>query len=558
VTLDFVSPDRCPRPSGPGGALLSREALGLRRFPPLSVARAARLQSTLLDPEDRYAISSDPLIIKRAHAAALILVGIVGAIGCDGKSPRSRVPAARLKRDLGRVSLPPLAAGSGGISFVNADASVAVLQTAVASGDFAPLEQRARNLLPVQHDDERAYELYRIYSRFELAGRSPEGALEGDATGRAIDRWVSAAPASPVARIARGFFRVGAAWRARGSGWGRDVAPASGDRFAELLEAASADFESARRMEPRDPNAYVGLLNVDIGLSAPRSTMENHYRLALQGAPGHFIARIRKLEYLMPKWYGSDEEMLAFAYACSDETKAHPYAALVLPDALVEEHARPDLMDRPSGVRSLLTGWMTSSPPRSGPEGLLTYEAPWNQVADAFETFLVAHPGDLDVRYRYVTIAFLARQWDVVIHQVQAIGNRWVPNFSWTSLQEYRHAAAYAYRVYATATKQSDQDTRFFLRQAVVLDPDDADLRYAYGVYLHRLGRFDDTSEQYHQAIQLDPKFAPAYAALMALLSDAPGHCDEVNRLYASSRELKFNAQDVGFIEHAMKRCGQG
>ena len=82
--------------------------------------------------------------------------------------------------------------------------------------------------------------------------------------------------------------------------------------FRERLARAEVALERAWRLDPNNARAATQMLIVELGQGKGRTHMEEWFRRAMKADPGNYSACSRKLYYLEPKWYGSEEEMLAF------------------------------------------------------------------------------------------------------------------------------------------------------------------------------------------------------------------------------------------------------
>ena len=476
-----------------------------------------------------------------------VLFALVIATACQRETPLSKLPVAKAKRSLGTISLPRLVPGEDGVVFRADDPIDVLVRDAVARREFSAVSAKANALLTQQNDDDRAFDLGQLYNIFTALGEEESA----ESVERAVSSWVSSEPSSHIALTARGFLYAGRAWKARGSGWSNEVTAGGRRDFERFLTLARADFEKARSLQPRDPNPSAGLMLVGLGTGASRASMERDYRMALSAAPGHYGARNTMLQYLKPKWFGSEEEMLDFAFSCTREAKKHPYAAFMEADALQEEHQFPGTMLRRKGVLAALVG-RSNRPPAE----YLSYEAPWRRVSDAYEIFLAAHPDNLRVRFWYADAAYRARQVDVFVEQAEAIGDRWLATTDWSSETAYRKAAAVAYRMYAFKKELPPREHVYFTRRAVALDPDDAEVRYSHAVTLHQLDRFDEAAVQYRRAMQLDPKYPRPYAGLIALMHRM-NQCAEVMRLRSVARNIAFEGEDVQMVEAAVRYCSR-
>lgn len=170
-----------------------------------------------------------------------------------------------------------------------------------------------------------------------------------------LDSWCAQRPQSHFARTLRGILYSKFAWKARGDSWGYTVTPLARQLYAERLNKAQADLERAYVLDPTDPYPPAELLIVARGLyheqqqAAPmaytedahasrepkkpwtREDMEAWFHKAVQADPLDLTAYVNKLAFLMPKWYGSAEEVLTFArQAASSSSRGSPIPLLII------------------------------------------------------------------------------------------------------------------------------------------------------------------------------------------------------------------------------------
>lgn len=132
-------------------------------------------------------------------------------------------------------------------------------------------------------------------------------------------------------QVVRGRFLINHAWDARGGGFADTVTAEGARLFQERLTAAERALTAAHELDADRPHAPTHMLTVCMGLGRPRPEMEAWFERALRADPDNFRACGAKLNYLQPKWLGTPEEHVAFAWQCARTGNAVgmlPYAAV--------------------------------------------------------------------------------------------------------------------------------------------------------------------------------------------------------------------------------------
>jgi tetratricopeptide (TPR) repeat protein len=148
-----------------------------------------------------------------------------------------------------------------------------------------------------------------------------------------FEAWLQSKPSSHFANTAIGIFYVNYAWHARGAGYANTITNEGYRLFQERLTKAQDYLEKAYLVDPSDPMAPRWLIKVALGLGSEYAEMEKQFQRALQADRTEFTAYYAKLNYLMPKWHGSEEEMLSFARDTAKNAPADSLAPLVLAQA---------------------------------------------------------------------------------------------------------------------------------------------------------------------------------------------------------------------------------
>ena len=145
-------------------------------------------------------------------------------------------------------------------------------------------------------------------------------------------------------KLLEGMFWVGYAWQARTRQWANNVAPEGWQRFGERLPKAAAALEAAYALDPSNTFIAQTMLQVELGQGKGRVTMEKWFRRAMNADPDSYRACSSKLEYIKPKWYGSEDALLEFGHQClaTQNWKANlPYILMDVHNLLAEEAEDP-------------------------------------------------------------------------------------------------------------------------------------------------------------------------------------------------------------------------
>jgi len=150
-----------------------------------------------------------------------------------------------------------------------------------------------------------------------------------------LDQWVSQRPSSSMAHTFRGAFHYGAATQARGGGWASTVTERGWALMREHLALARPDLEAAYALDTANPLPSSLMTSMARLIGADLQTLDLHFRRALQYDPTFYTPYWAKLNYLMPKWRGSEAAMFAFAR----ESLAKAPRGSALPFLLSEAHS---------------------------------------------------------------------------------------------------------------------------------------------------------------------------------------------------------------------------
>lgn len=186
------------------------------------------------------------------------------------------------------------------------------------TGDFAQLQEIYLNTRSQLRDRDNRSPLYCYHKATcdtsDQLSESNLATLEGY-----MLRWQEAVPESPLPLIYLGKIEITRAWKDRGSGYADTVTEEGWKGFYLHLERATAHLQKATSLAPPDPETYAALLIVAKGQGWPKSEMMKLVRAGAAIDPDYYSLYTNALDYLAPKWGGSEAEQVDFIKQVSDD-----------------------------------------------------------------------------------------------------------------------------------------------------------------------------------------------------------------------------------------------
>jgi hypothetical protein len=220
-----------------------------------------------------------------------------------------------------------------------------------------------------------------------------------------FDKVLAAMEAEPrhtaTTLIFEGSYYTQYAWEARGGGFANTVTPEGFKLMQERLVAASEALAKAYELNPNDADAPTKMMDVELGQGNGKDVLETWFKRAMKANPDNYQACMNKLYYLEPKWYGSPQEMLAFAHEC--RASNNWYAQL--PTLLVDAHDR-----------------LSRYVPK--PEEYFQSPGVWADIQSVYQPMLNAWPQNAWVRSKYTYYACICGQWGEARKQFDRLGDQ--------------------------------------------------------------------------------------------------------------------------------------
>ncbi|MEU6352681.1 hypothetical protein ABZ896_25705 [Streptomyces sp. NPDC047072] len=192
--------------------------------------------------------------------------------------------------------LPP----DGAVEVDAPDAGLRAALSAARSGDWEPAaELLART---------------RAEADWERRGRCSAGLAELALhhTGW-FDEWRRMRPGDPDAALVSAELEIDRAWEIRTAARARHVSREQFQAFHTVLHDARPVLSTAADLNPGDPVPWRVLIAHAMGVGAARDVFEEYLARGRAADPHHLGLHARAVQYLAQKWYGSHEEMFAFA-----------------------------------------------------------------------------------------------------------------------------------------------------------------------------------------------------------------------------------------------------
>jgi hypothetical protein len=121
----------------------------------------------------------------------------------------------------------------------------------------------------------------------------------------------------PLASVLDGVFNVEDAWCARGTGTASTVTDEGWQLFRDRLATASKILTDVYAAHPDQSGTPRVMMTVILGQEQPRDQMELWFQRGLKLNPDTFPLYMAKRWYLLPRWYGSDEDVWNFGLECA-------------------------------------------------------------------------------------------------------------------------------------------------------------------------------------------------------------------------------------------------
>lgn len=159
------------------------------------------------------------------------------------------------------------------------------------------------------------WKLSEFYKGIAWNGPNFERILDEDweTSANKFDQWIEDFPNSPTPYIAKGTALMARGWAFRGWSSARDVEKSAMEAFQQFAVLAAKVLIEKGETASNDPHWYSTLANVFKALGVPKQDFLSMVYEGIEKFPDYDQLYFETAGYLSAKWYGSDEELDAFA-----------------------------------------------------------------------------------------------------------------------------------------------------------------------------------------------------------------------------------------------------
>ena len=246
----------------------------------------------------------------------------------------------------------------------------------------------------------------------------------------------------PLRLALKGRYFVDWGWEARTDAFAPMVSEKQFQTFEARLTEARATLEAAYKLNPKQPCVAQTMMSVELGIGrGDRDAMELWFERALELNPDDQKACWAKLNWLEPKWYGSEDnkDSLAFGKACV-ETKNWKSGITLLVAQAISSH-----------------GW--SLPKDNDESGRYFFQTEnWNPIAGVYDEYFKYYPNDSVELSRFAYLAYQANRTRIAQQTFGKVGDnlttwggspyvpldrlKWVRNYVDERMEEIRKIKA--------------------------------------------------------------------------------------------------------------------
>ncbi|MCF4122941.1 hypothetical protein L1785_18350 [Antribacter sp. KLBMP9083] len=213
------------------------------------------------------------------------------------------------------------------------DVDVASARTAALAGDWHP----AAELLAATADHDVRWDRVGVLAEAALVRRSW------------LDDWLRERPEDATARTVQAMTYLRHGWELRGAAFEAQNI----ERFLAALDDAEATARRAAALDAKDPSPLAVLVELARGQQVDRDEFTARLDALREMSPRHLGGHEAALQYLCDKWFGSAEEMFAFAREGAERARPGDAIALLVVTAHLEHAAALGHRSRRAAERHL-------------------------------------------------------------------------------------------------------------------------------------------------------------------------------------------------------------
>jgi len=154
--------------------------------------------------------------------------------------------------------------------------------------------------------------------------------------GKLIDKWKQATPNEYQPFLAKAKYNTAKGWRLRGSKWASETSDEQMDAMQHHYLLALEELKTALSINDHSLIAYHQLIAITRILGSPKESAKVLIK-GLDKFPASYYLRSRYLNYLLPRWGGSYEQMQSFIDDAQQSVSLNPRLAILQNSILLDK-----------------------------------------------------------------------------------------------------------------------------------------------------------------------------------------------------------------------------
>ncbi len=267
------------------------------------------------------------------------------------------------------------------------------------------------------HHSGGIWAIYVFYESVAAPLATSPSPKDWDAQMALLNKWIAAFPQSTTARLALATAFATRAWSARGTGYADSVDSNSWDTLKGNMALAKSTALEAALLKDKDPYWYDLMMQVSLAEGWEPGQEKTLFEQASAFEPTYYHYYRRHTLYLLPRWYGQEGEMEAFAEQTLKRLP-EPTASMMYFDI----------------VSSYSCGCMDDPPTLHG--------ASWPKLKEGFASIARLYPASNMKLNRYAYLAYAANDKAAArdaFTQIDSLGGD-----TWKNRLQYETARAWA------------------------------------------------------------------------------------------------------------------
>ena len=265
--------------------------------------------------------------------------------------------------------------------------------------------------------------VWKIFDVYDALGKDAVEGQSSDADWtaylEAFKAWVTAKPESATARISLANAYIEYAWHARGRGYSDTVTRDGWNLFRERVKLARTTLLQAARLREKCPYWFEAMQMVALAQGWDKAPNRELLDRAAAFEPAYYHYYREYANFLLPKWYGEEGEVEAFA---------------------AELLKRPDTPD--NAVTYFEVASLIACPCSSGSNRTDLGELSWPEIKKGYVTLDKSYGMSNRKRNRFAYMATLAKDKSAAQEAFAQIANR--DNSVWASNEFFESVKSWA------------------------------------------------------------------------------------------------------------------